>query len=57
MRITHYRHNPFVVEEGAQRSRSTPGQNFYIFDFRSRMPEGEGPTVAHFVITHSDSEE
>ena len=54
MRITHYRYNAFLVEEGGSKVAIDPGQNFYIFDFRSLIPEEEWPTVTHIVITHGD---
>ena len=54
MRITHYRYNAFLVEEGRTKVAIDPGQNFYIFDWRSLLPEEEWPTVTHIVITHGD---
>jgi len=54
VRITHYLYNAFLVEEGDKKVAIDPGQYFYIFDFRSLIPEEEWPTVSHIVITHGD---
>jgi L-ascorbate metabolism protein UlaG (beta-lactamase superfamily) len=54
VRITHYRYNAFLVEENGTKIAIDPGQNFYIFDFKSLIPEEEWPTVTHIVITHGD---
>ncbi len=54
MRITHYLYNAFLVEEGDTRIAIDPGQYFWIFDFRSLIPEVEWPTITHIVITHGD---
>jgi len=54
VRITHYLYNAFLVEEGDTRVAIDPGQHFYLFDFRSLIPEEEWPTVTHIVITHGD---
>ena len=54
MKITHYLYNAFLVEEGDAKVAIDPGQYFYLFDFRSLIPEEEWPTVTHIVITHGD---
>ena len=54
MQITHYLYNAFLVEEGSAKVAIDPGQYFYLFDFRSLIPEEEWPTVTHIVITHGD---
>ena len=54
MKITHYLYNAFLVEEGDIRVAIDPGQFFYIFDFRSLIPEEEWSTITHIVITHGD---
>ena len=54
MRITHYRYNAFLVDEGGAKVAIDPGQNFDILDFRSLIPEAEWPSVTHIVITHGD---
>ena len=54
VKITHYLYNAFLVEDGGTKVAIDPGQNFYIFDFRSLIPEEEWPTVTHIVITHGD---
>lgn len=54
VKITHYLYNAFLVEEGKARVVIDPGQNLWIFDLRSLIPEEEWPTVTHIVITHGD---
>jgi len=54
MKITHYLYNAFVVEEDGTKVAIDPGQNLYIFNFRSLIPEEEWPTITHIVITHGD---
>ncbi len=54
MRITHYLYNAFLVEENDTKVAIDPGQYFYLFDFRSLIPEEEWPSVTHIVITHGD---
>ena len=54
MKITHYLYNTFLVEEGASKVAIDPGQNLWMFDLRSLIPEEEWPTVTHIVITHGD---
>jgi L-ascorbate metabolism protein UlaG (beta-lactamase superfamily) len=54
VKITHYLYNTFLVEEGRTRVAIDPGQYFYLFDFRSLIPEEEWPTITHIVITHGD---
>ena len=54
MRITHYLYNTFLVEEGGSKVAIDPGQNLWMFDLRSLIPEEEWPTVTHIVITHGD---
>ena len=54
MKITHYLYNAFLVEEGETRIAIDPGQNLWMFDLRSLIPEEEWPTITHIVITHGD---
>lgn len=54
MKITHYLYNAFLVEEGDTRVVIDPGQNLWLFDLRSLVPEEEWPTITHIVITHGD---
>ena len=54
MKITHYLYNTFLVEEGDTKVAIDPGQNLWLFDLRSLIPEEEWPTVTHIVITHGD---
>ena len=54
MKITHYLYNAFLVEEGDTRIAIDPGQNLWMFDLRSLIPEDEWATLTHIVITHGD---
>ena len=54
MKITHYLYNAFLVEEGEAKIAIDPGQNLWMFDLRSLIPEQEWPTITHIVITHGD---
>ena len=54
MRITHYLYNAFLVEAGDARIAIDPGQNLWIFGFRSLIPREVWPSVTHIVITHGD---
>ena len=54
MKITHYLYNAFLVEEDGAKVAIDPGQNLWIFELRSLIPEEEWPTVTHIVITHGD---
>ena len=54
MKITHYLYNAFLVENGAAKIAIDPGQNLWVFDFRSLIPEAEWPTITHIVVTHGD---
>lgn len=54
MRITHYLYNAFLIDDGDTRVVIDPGQNLWMFDLRSLVPEEEWPTITHIVITHGD---
>ena len=54
MKITHYLYNSFLVEEGDAKVAIDPGQNLWIFDLRSLIPEEEWSSVTHIAITHGD---
>lgn len=54
MQITHYLYNAFLVEEGDAKIAIDPGQNLWMFDLRSLIPQEEWPTITHIVITHGD---
>ena len=54
MKITHYLYNAFLVEEGSTRIAIDPGQNLWILELKSLIPQKEWPTVTHVVITHGD---
>ena len=41
VKITHYLYNAFLVEEGGTKIAIDPGQNLWIFDLRSLIPEEE----------------
>ena len=54
MKITHYLYNAFLVEEGDAKIAIDPGQNLWIFELQSLIPQSEWPTVTHIVLTHGD---
>jgi len=54
VKITHYLYNAFLVEEGGTKVAIDPGQNLWVFDLRSLIPEEEWSSVTHIVITHGD---
>lgn len=54
MKITHYLYNAFLIEEAHSRVAIDPGQNLWLFDLKSLLPENEWPTITHIVITHGD---
>lgn len=54
MKIIHYLYNTFLIEEGDAKIAIDPGQNLWMFDLKSLIPEAEWPTVTHIVITHGD---
>jgi len=54
VKITHYLYNAFLVEEGDAKIAIDPGQNLWLFDLHSLIPESEWPTVTHIVISHGD---
>lgn len=54
MKITHFLYNAFLIEQGSAKIAIDPGQNLWIFDLRSLIPESEWPDVTHIVITHGD---
>ena len=54
MRITHYLYNAYLVEEGRVKVAIDPGQNLWILDLHSLIPETEWSSVTHIVITHGD---
>ena len=54
MKIAHYLYNSFLVEDGGARVAIDPGQNLWLFELRSLIPESEWPGVTHIVITHGD---
>lgn len=54
MRITHYLYNAFLIEHGDARVAIDPGQNLWLFELKSLIPESEWSSVTHLVITHGD---
>jgi len=54
MRITHYLYNAFVIEENGVKVAIDPGQNLWLFDLKSLIPESEWRGITHVVITHGD---
>ena len=54
VKITHYRYNAFLVEDGGTKVAIDPGQNLWMFNLHSLIPESEWSTVTHVVVTHGD---
>ena len=54
MKITHYRYNAFLLEQNGTKIAIDPGQNLWLFDLSSLIPESEWPSVTHVLITHGD---
>ena len=54
MKITHYRYNTFVIDVGESRIAIDPGQNLWLFDLKSLIPQAEWPSITHLLITHGD---
>lgn len=54
MKITHYLYNAFVIEANGVKVAIDPGQNLWLFDLKSLIPESEWRGITHVVITHGD---
>jgi L-ascorbate metabolism protein UlaG (beta-lactamase superfamily) len=54
VKITHYLYNAFLVEQGPAKIAIDPGQNLWLFDLHSLIPQSEWPSVTHIAITHGD---
>ena len=54
MKIKHFLYNAFILENGVNKIAVDPGQNFWLFKFRSLIPESEWADVTHILITHGD---
>ena len=54
MKIRHFLYNAFIVENGAIKIAIDPGQNLWLFRFRSLIPKSEWPGITHILITHGD---
>ena len=54
MNITHYLYNAFIIDQGDMRIAIDPGQNLWLFDLKSLIPESEWSSITHLVITHGD---
>ena len=54
MRITHYLYNAFLLEADGATVAIDPGQNLWMFNLKSLIPESAWPKVTHLVITHGD---
>lgn len=54
MKIRHFSYNAFIIESGSSKIALDPGQNLWMFGFRSLIPKSEWPGVTHVLITHGD---
>ena len=54
MKIKHYLYNAFTVSEGATKIAIDPGQNLWMFNKHSLIPESEWKEITHVFVTHGD---
>lgn len=54
MKIKHYLYNAFTVSEGKSKIAIDPGQNLWMFNKHSLIPESEWKEITHIFITHGD---
>ena len=54
MKITHYTYNAFIVEDGRSKIAIDPGQNLWVFNKHSLIPESEWKEITHILVTHGD---
>ena len=54
MRIKHYLYNAFTISEGKTRIAIDPGQNLWMFNKHSLIPESEWTGITHVLLTHGD---
>ena len=54
MKIRHFLYNSFLIENGRNKIAIDPGQNLWIFNLSSLIPETEWKSITHILITHGD---
>ena len=54
MKIRHFLYNSFLIESGESKIAIDPGQNLWIFNLVSLIPESEWKSITHVWITHGD---
>ena len=54
MKIRHFLYNSFLIESGKNKIAIDPGQNLWIFNLSSLIPETEWKSITHILITHGD---
>lgn len=54
MKITHYLYNAFTISDGDIKIAIDPGQNLWMFNKHSLIPESEWEGISHILITHGD---
>lgn len=54
MKIKHYLYNAFTISEGISKIAIDPGQNLWMFNKHSLIPESEWRGITHIFITHGD---
>lgn len=54
MQLRHFLYNCFVIEDGEHKIVIDPGQNLWLFRFRSLLPKEEWSSVTHVLVTHGD---
>jgi len=54
MKIKHFLYNAFLIENDTSKIAIDPGQNLWIFNLSSLIPQSEWGDIRHILITHGD---
>ena len=54
MKIKHYLYNAFTITEGKTKIAIDPGQNLWMFNKHSLIPESEWESIKYVLVTHGD---
>jgi len=54
MKIKHFLYNAFLIENDTSKIAIDPGQNLWIFNLNSLIPDSEWGNITHILITHGD---
>lgn len=54
MKIKHFLYNAFLIENDTSKIAIDPGQNLWIFNLSSLIPESDWGDITHILITHGD---